>query len=166
MPMLLLWKHKLNPLKVCLPSVVEEFLKQAKAARLFMSAELFVFEDLLEADLSKAFGRMDRRDMFFPFDPCLLKKSEGYLRPHFVRWSRVRTTYDDEEDSDSGSEASDDEFVDLNAKDMMVDDDMIGSVVAGLDFDPDLNKMSITPKSFKYGFKEQMERGHENAVEI
>ncbi|CAI8600411.1 unnamed protein product [Vicia faba] len=27
MPMLLLWKHKLNPLKVCFPSVVEEFLK-------------------------------------------------------------------------------------------------------------------------------------------
>ncbi|CAL5214648.1 unnamed protein product [Lathyrus oleraceus] len=165
MPMLLLWKHKLNPLKVCLPSVVEEFLKQAKAARLFMSAELFVFEDLLEADLSKAFGGMDRLDMFFPFDPCLLKKSESYLRPHFVRWSRVRTTYGDEEESDSGSEASDDDFVDLNAKDMIDDDDMIGSVGAGLDFDPDLNKMSITPKSFKFGFKEQMERGHENGIE-
>ncbi|XP_058731125.1 RNA polymerase I-specific transcription initiation factor rrn3-like [Vicia villosa] len=166
MPMLLLWKHKLNALKVCLPSVVEEFLKQAKAARLFMSAELFVFEDLLEADLSKAFGGIERLDMFFPFDPCLLKKSESYLRPHFVRWSRVRTTYGDEEeeDSDSGSEASDDEFVDLNAKDM-VDDDMIGSVGAGLEFDPDLNKMSITPKPFKYGFKELMERGHKDGVE-
>ncbi|KAI5425972.1 RNA polymerase I-specific transcription initiation factor rrn3 [Lathyrus oleraceus] len=163
MRMLQLWEHKLNPLKVCLPSVVEEFLIQAKAARLFMSAELFVFEDLLESDLSKAFGGMDRLDMFFPFDPCLLKKSESYIRPHFVRWSRVKTTYGDEEDSDSGSEASDDDFVDRNANDIldkrkrnandMIDDDMVGSVGAGLDFDPDLNKMSITPKSFKYGFK-------------
>ncbi|CAI8614564.1 unnamed protein product [Vicia faba] len=158
MPMLQLWEHKLNPLKVCLPSVVEEFLKQAKAARLFMSAELFVFEDLLECDLSKAFGGMDRLDMFFPFDPCLLKKSESFIRPHFVRWSRVKTTYGDEEESDSGSEASDDNFVDRNANDM-IDDDMVGSVGAGRDFDPDLNKMSITPKSFKYRFKEQMERG-------
>lgn len=159
MPMEIIWKHKLNPLKVCLPSVVEEFLKQAKAARLFMSAELFIFDDLLEADLSKAFGGINRLDMFFPFDPCLLKKSESYLRPHFVRWSKVRTTYDtyaNEELSDSGSEASDDDFVDMNAKDMN-DYDMAGSVEAGLDFDPDLNKMSITPKSMKYGFQAQTE---------
>jgi RNA polymerase I-specific transcription initiation factor RRN3 len=161
MPMELIWKHKLNPLKVCLPSVVEEFLKQAKAARLFMSAELFVFDDLLEADLSKAFGGMDRLDMFFPFDPCLLKKSESYLRPHFVRWSRVKTTYDThniDDDSDCESEASDDDFLDMNAKDM-IDDDMTGSVEADHDFHPDLNKMSITPKPMNYAFHEQMERG-------
>ncbi|GAU41595.1 hypothetical protein TSUD_196640 [Trifolium subterraneum] len=162
MPMEQIWKHKLNPLKVCLPSVVEEFLKQSKAARLFMSAELFVFDDLLEADLSKAFGGMDRLDMFFPFDPCLLEKSESYLRPHFVRWSRVKTTYDThniEDDSDCESEEpSDDDFLDMNAKDM-IDDDMTGSVEADHDFHPDLNKMSITPKPMKYGFQEQMERG-------
>ncbi|PNX95920.1 RNA polymerase I-specific transcription initiation factor RRN3-like protein [Trifolium pratense] len=161
MPMEPIWKHKLNPLKVCLPGVVEEFLKQSKAARLFMSAELFVFDDLLEADLSKGFGGMDRLDMFFPFDPCLLEKSESYIRPHFVRWSRVKTTYDThniEDDSDCESEASDDDFLDMNAKDM-IDDDMIGSVEADHDFHPDLNKMSITPKPMKYGFQEQMERG-------
>lgn len=85
----------------------------------------------------------------------------SYLKPHFVHWSRVRTTYDtndNDEDSDSGSEASDDDFVDGNAKDS-IDDDMIMGVEAGLDFDADLNKMSITPKSMKYGFVTQMERG-------
>jgi len=71
---------------VCLPSVVEEFLKQTKVARLFMSAELFVFDDLLEADLSKAFGGLNRLDMFFPFDPCLLKKSERCVA--FLGWWR------------------------------------------------------------------------------
>ena len=78
--------------------------------------------------------------------------NSSYVRPHFVRWSRVRTTYDtyaNEELSDSGSEASDDDFVDMNAKEML-DYDMTGSVDAGLDFVPDLNKMSITPKSTKY----------------
>lgn len=80
--------------------------------------------------------------------------ASSYIRPHFVRWSKVRTTYDDnDEASDSGSEVSDDDdFVDRNAKDM-IDDDMMVSV-EGLDFNPDLNKMSITPKtSSKFGFE-------------
>lgn len=66
---------------MCLPTVVEEFLRQAKAAQLFMSSsETFVFNDLLESDdLSRSFGGMDRLDMFFPFDPCLLKKSERFV---------------------------------------------------------------------------------------
>ncbi|XP_027338400.1 RNA polymerase I-specific transcription initiation factor RRN3-like [Abrus precatorius] len=147
---------------VCLPTVVEEFLRQAKAARLFMMSESFVFDDLLESDLSRAFGGMDRLDIFFPFDPCFLKKSESYIRPYFVCWSKVRTTYDsdgNDEVSDSGSEVSDDDFIDRNAKDM-IDDDMMVSVEVGLDFVPDLNKMSITPKqSLKYdGYETQVER--------
>lgn len=59
-----------------MPTVVVEFLRQAKAAQLFMASESFVFDDMLESDLSKAFGGIDRLDMFFPFDPCLLKRSE------------------------------------------------------------------------------------------
>lgn len=55
---------------------MEEFLRQAKAARLFMVSETFVFNDMLESELSRAFGGMERLDMFFPFDPCLLKKSD------------------------------------------------------------------------------------------
>ncbi|KAG2380913.1 uncharacterized protein HKW66_Vig0202860 [Vigna angularis] len=122
----------------------------AKAAKLFMASESFVFNDMLESDLSKAFGGMDRLDMFFPFDPCLLKKSESYIRPHFVRWSKVRTTYDDDDDnvsevSESGSEVTDDDFVDTNTKDMIDDDMMV--TVEDLDFNPNLNKMSITPKN-------------------
>ncbi|WVZ21138.1 hypothetical protein V8G54_008460 [Vigna mungo] len=136
--------------EVCLPTVVVEFLRQAKAAKLFMVSESFVFNDMLESDLSKAFGGMDRLDMFFPFDPCLLKKSESYIRPHFVRWYKVRTTYDDDDDnvsevSESGSEVTDDDFVDTNTKDMIDDDMMV--TVEDLDFNPDLNKMSITPKN-------------------
>ncbi|XP_061362183.1 uncharacterized protein LOC133305934 [Gastrolobium bilobum] len=160
MPIEPILKHKLNALNVCLPTVVGEFLRQAKAAHLFMASESFVFDDLLESDLSMAFGGMDRLDTFFPFDPCLLKKSESYIRPHFARWSKIRTTYDcddNDEVSDSGSDVSDDDFVDRNAKDM-IDDDMIVSV-EGLDFDPDLNKMSITPsKSWKYGSGTQLKQ--------
>ncbi|KAF8409883.1 hypothetical protein HHK36_002401 [Tetracentron sinense] len=76
MPLELILRDPLDPLKVCLPSIVEEFLRQAKAARLFTVSETFFFNNLLESDFSKAFGGMERLDMFFPFDPCLLKKCD------------------------------------------------------------------------------------------
>jgi len=40
---------------------------------------------------------------------------------------------------------TDDDFVDTNTKDMIDDDMMV--TVEDLDFNPDLNKMSITPKN-------------------
>ena len=66
---------------------------------------------------------------------------------------------DDDEVSDSGSDVSDDDFVDMNAKDM-IEDDMMVSFEVGLDFDPDLNRMSITPKnrSLKCGSQRQLEQ--------
>ncbi|WRX10729.1 RNA polymerase I specific transcription initiation factor RRN3 - like 1 [Theobroma cacao] len=76
MPMEQILKHKLNPLKVCLPSVVEEFLRQSKAACLFTVSKTFVFDGLLESELSRAFGGLERLDTFFPFDPCLLKRCD------------------------------------------------------------------------------------------
>lgn len=63
--------------QVCLPSIVEEFLRQAKAAHLFnVSNGVFVFDHLFGSDASRAFGGFQRLDVFFPFDPYLLKKSE------------------------------------------------------------------------------------------
>lgn len=59
-----------------MPSIVDEFLRQAKAARLFNASVHSEFEDALESDLSKTFGGMNRLDMFFPFDPYLLKESD------------------------------------------------------------------------------------------
>ena len=64
--------------QVCLPTVAEEFLQQVKAARLFTISESFISDDLLESGHSRAYGGMDRLDVFFPFDPLLLKKSERY----------------------------------------------------------------------------------------
>ncbi|XP_075655326.1 uncharacterized protein LOC142625575 isoform X1 [Castanea sativa] len=115
-------KHKLSPLKVCLPSVVEEFCRQAEAAQLFTSSEEFNFNDLLESEHSRAFGGMERLDMFFPFDPCLLKKSDRFIRPHFVYWSMVRPPYDDDE--------------------CISDEDVVEE-----ELDLDVSKMSITPRN-------------------
>ena len=66
-------------MQVCLPSIVEEFVRQAKSAHLIdAKSGSPVFHDVLESELSKAFGGKERLDMFFPFDPCLLKKSDRF----------------------------------------------------------------------------------------
>ncbi|KAF5469558.1 hypothetical protein F2P56_013622 [Juglans regia] len=127
-------KHALSPLKVCLPSIVDEFCQQAEVANLFSSSEEFVFSDSLESEHSKAFGGMERLDMFFPFDPCLLRKSDRFIRPYFVYWSMVRPPCDEAEG---------------------ISDEDIGEQ----EIDLDVSKMSITPrKSSAYwihdGFEE------------
>ncbi|KAJ6413388.1 hypothetical protein OIU84_006229 [Salix udensis] len=109
MPIEPILRHKLGPLEVCLPSIVNEFLKQAKAAHLFTISKAFIFEDLLESDLSRDFGGLERLDMFFPFDPCLLKRCDrGFIRPNFIYWNHVKTTYDDDEEDSSDEDIADD----------------------------------------------------------
>lgn len=159
MPLESLLRHPLTPLKVCLPSIVDEFLRQAKAAHLFTVSETFIFDDLLESEYSRAFGGMERLDMFFPFDPCLLKKCDSYIRPNFVYWSMVRATYDNEE------ECSSDEGFDEVSMDGNVDnnEDLLSNCSEGNDldldeFDNSLNKMSITPKDpLRFSFGGQFE---------
>ncbi|KAA8532095.1 hypothetical protein F0562_006763 [Nyssa sinensis] len=163
MPIETILKHPLNPLKVCLPSIVEEFLRQAKAARLFTVSETFVFNDLLESELSRAFGGMERLDMFFPFDPCLLKISDRFIRPNFVYWSLVRTSYDDDDEESSSDEDIAQNYVAGGNRENIADDEIAGSFEEheiDLDeFDYSLNKMSITPKnSLKYRFGGELRR--------
>ncbi|XP_024033749.1 RNA polymerase I-specific transcription initiation factor RRN3 isoform X3 [Citrus clementina] len=145
MPLETVLKHDLNPLKVCLPSVVSEFLQQSKAARLFTVSETFVFNDLLESELSRAFGGLERLDMFFPFDPCLLKKSDSFIRPNFVYWSMVKTAYHGDEEDNSDEDVDED-----NGDHVMVDGMGRSPDEQDLDLDEfeySLNKMSITPKN-------------------
>ncbi|KAI3832235.1 hypothetical protein MKX03_020760 [Papaver bracteatum] len=72
-PLQLIFRHPLDPLKVCLPSIVEEFLQQAKAASLFTASEHFLFENLLKS--SEAFGGAAKLDIF--------------IKPIFLYWSNV-----------------------------------------------------------------------------
>ncbi|KAL1187642.1 hypothetical protein V5N11_005036 [Cardamine amara subsp. amara] len=135
--------HKLNPLMVCLPSVVAEFLRQAKAGGLFIVSDSFIFDDLLESELSRAFGGCERLDTFFPFDPCLLKTSNnGYISRNFISWSMVRATYDEDEEDDDDAE-------------VIVNGDEDSDEEDEADLDYSMNKMSITPK---HSFKNTMEK--------
>uniref|UniRef100_M4E2I8 RNA polymerase I-specific transcription initiation factor RRN3 n=1 Tax=Brassica campestris TaxID=3711 RepID=M4E2I8_BRACM len=136
--------HKLNPLMVCLPSVVAEFLRQAKAGGLFVVSDSFIFEDLLESELSRAFGGCERLDTFFPFDPCLLKSSNSNISGNFIYWSMVRPTYDKDDDEEDDDDAE-----------IIVNGDEESDEEDEGDLDYALNKMSITPK---HSFKNNMER--------
>ncbi|WZY92400.1 hypothetical protein YC2023_064729 [Brassica napus] len=129
--------HRLNPLKECLPWVVAEFLKQAKAGGLFVVSDSFIFDKLLESELSRGSKKLDA---FFPFDPCLLKSSNSFISGNFIYWSMVRPTYneDDEEDVEiivNGDEESDEEEEG--------------------DVDYVMDKISITPN---HSFMNEMER--------
>ncbi|KAK9673238.1 hypothetical protein RND81_12G155100 [Saponaria officinalis] len=134
-PLRQILKSSLEPLKVCLPSIVEEFMQQAESVNLLDERGAPIFDDMLESEFSKAFGGIERLDSFFPFDPCLLRKCDSYIRPNFVYWSMVRKTYEDDEES-----CSDEDDVEVIYPDVNGDD--------GVDFDEfndSLNKMSITP---------------------
>ncbi|KAK4790532.1 hypothetical protein SAY86_017836 [Trapa natans] len=143
MPLESILKHRLDPLRVCLPSVVEEFLRQAKAAHLFTVSKTFVFNSLLESEPSRTFGGLERLDMFFPFDPCLLKKSDRYVHPNYIFWSMVQTSFEDEEESDGDDEGEG------TPDGAMSTGDQDGFDID--EFDSALNEMSITPKNYKWG---------------
>ncbi|KAM3240792.1 hypothetical protein ACQJBY_054056 [Aegilops geniculata] len=136
--------------QVCLPSIVNEFLRQAKDAGLFAASMYSAAEDAIESDLSRAFGGINRLDTFFPFDPYLLKESDRYIRPNFEFWSMVKTTYSNDKDDD------DDELLDLDAPEMSVGslDDHVEIDINSDDneLEYSMNKMSITPhRSFYHG---------------
>lgn len=93
-------RHNLNPLKLCLPSVVEEFLKQATAAHLVNANLSLEVNRNINALESNTFGGINRLDMFFPFDPYLLRQSDRFIRPNFNFWSMVQCPDEDVSDSD------------------------------------------------------------------
>ncbi|XP_065855971.1 uncharacterized protein [Euphorbia lathyris] len=156
MPIESILKHDLGALKVCLPSIVEEFLKQAKAAHLFTTSETFIYEDLLESEFSRSFGGLERLDMFFPFDPCLLQKSDrSFIRPNYLYWKNVKPTYGSDEE-DSSDEDIPEDFVGTNGQNIIGQGMLVSSIdehhVDMDEFDYAMDKMSITPKKRGFGF--------------
>ncbi|GER32920.1 RNA polymerase I specific transcriptioninitiation factor RRN3 protein [Striga asiatica] len=159
-------RHPLRPLQVCLPSIVEEFLRLVKANGVFSLPQSSVNFGLLESENSMAFGGIKRLDMFFPFDPCLLKKCDSYIRPNYVYWSMVRSSYDDDDDGEGMSYEDEDEDEDVavayEGDGMSIPDN--GSRRSydeensdADEFEYSLDKMSITPRdsSSKFGGGQQ-----------
>lgn len=89
LPLQELVEHHLKPLNVCLPSVVEEFVKQASIAQLVDCRAWEDSREMAGSQISGSFGGEGRLDMFFPFDPYLLRQSDRFIRPYFIQWSMV-----------------------------------------------------------------------------
>ncbi|KAL3625950.1 hypothetical protein CASFOL_029499 [Castilleja foliolosa] len=146
-------EHPLRPLQVCLPSIVEEFLRLVKANRLFTLSQSCVDFGLIESEHSRAIGGMEKFDMFFPFDPCLLRKCDSYIRPNYVYWSMVRSTYDDEGGTSDEEDAADVAYEVENGMSIpggrRYDDDENSDAD---EFECSLDKMSITPIDRKQRF--------------
>ncbi|GAB2292217.1 hypothetical protein Dimus_026466 [Dionaea muscipula] len=143
-------KNSFEPLQVCLPSIVQEFVHQGSAAQLLDESASIVLDGMLESEFSKAFGGLERLDMFFPFDPCLLKKCDSYIRPNYVYWSMVRMTYEIDEDEDDIS-SDDDDDNDAGQKVAPGEEFLEGGKPQNFDYLEDFNdslgNMSITPKN-------------------
>ncbi|KAI5067231.1 hypothetical protein GOP47_0017759 [Adiantum capillus-veneris] len=158
-----LLRHSLNPLKLCLRSVVDEFLKQATAAHLVnanLSSEVNRNIDALELN---TFGGINRLDMFFPFDPYLLRQSDRFIRPNFIFWSMVQCPEDELSDSDiEGNENEGEGLIASEAKGKlfresferpgsvelhsMEDNDSVTEDEDDLEgFEISMNRMSLTP---------------------
>lgn len=77
-----LLNHRLAPLRVCLPSVVAEFKHQAIALGLMDAAALTSSSEDINSRPQRPL------EMFFPFDPYLLRRSSKHLRlkETYVRW--------------------------------------------------------------------------------
>ncbi|KAL8545574.1 hypothetical protein ACS0TY_005640 [Phlomoides rotata] len=151
--------HPLSPLQVCLPSIVEEFLRLVKANNVFSLPQTILDHGALESEHSRAFGGVERLDMFFPFDPCLLRKCDRYIRPKYVYWSMVRSTYDE----DDGEGTSDEDEAYGGGNGMSIPDDGSGRSYDEGDSDADefdcsLDKMSITPRDSSHKFGGRMQR--------
>ncbi|PNH03401.1 RNA polymerase I-specific transcription initiation factor RRN3 [Tetrabaena socialis] len=73
--------HRLQPLGVCLPSVAAEFVHQAAALGIVDCRSLL-------SQLEPSSRSQRPLEMFFPFDPYLLKRSSRYLqlKHSYVRW--------------------------------------------------------------------------------
>lgn len=105
LPLRVLLTHPLNPLKMCLESVVQEFARQAT------HVPGLGLSDVLEAHFRArqeraGFGGADQLDMFFPFDPYLLHQSARFIKPHFNKWRQP--LYDDEDkEGEEGEEGGD-----------------------------------------------------------
>ncbi|KAJ4851605.1 hypothetical protein Tsubulata_012438 [Turnera subulata] len=139
MPIELILKHELEPLRVCHADIVKEFLEQAKVVRQLTASQRFMFEDLSEdSGLSSDYQGQKRLDSFFPFDPCLLEKCDrGFIQPTYLYWKYVRRTYHSNEEDSSDEDSEEEFFEEVAAR--IVDEQDLGEC------DDAMNKMSISP---------------------
>ena len=76
---------RLNPLKLCAPSVVNEFSRLAHIHEVVYC--YVVLEKNRKSQLSMLSQHQVTVETFFPFDPCRLKESSQYISNYYQEWN-------------------------------------------------------------------------------
>lgn len=105
LPLQWLFTAHLNPLAACLESVVQEFERQATASKLLDGKRLRGVSATKQVNSGMSFGGDNRLDMFFPFDPYLLRQSNRFIKPIYIRWQQPSyACRERESESDQGTD--------------------------------------------------------------
>jgi len=140
-------ESKFNPLKFCLPTIVREFARICAELGWSDYSDLLKNNEKLVLATKSSFGGSNQLEMFFPFDPYLLKHSAKYITDLYVKW----TAPDEDEDeapgafADDSSDESDDEDDDDKIEkdeddDRQSSDDMDQLTQEFMHFTPDVEK--------------------------
>lgn len=119
----------LNPLKICAPSIVEEFAriahhlkfmyvyplleknKRVRLSQFALSIPAFRESGMMSAS-AEAQERWNQLDAYFPFDPYQLPVSRRWIQQDYVEWKDIpglRPDEDDDDESTEGDLSSDDD---------------------------------------------------------
>ncbi|KAI8939837.1 hypothetical protein NX059_003575 [Plenodomus lindquistii] len=119
---------RLNPLKICAPTIVAQFARMAHHLRFMYIYPLIETNKRVRLARSMASGYLDGiggretaltgkrgeqtflMDAYFPFDPYVLPKSKRWVQGDYVEWKPVPgmpVDKDDDDDEESGSEDGD-----------------------------------------------------------
>lgn len=124
---------KLNPLKICAPTIVNQFARMAHHLRFLYVFPLLETNKRIRLARSLGSGYMNEvgaretaltmkkgeasflLDAYFPFDPYVLPRSKRWLEQDYVQWRPVpgmqsdRTEEDEEEEEDDDDDDDDDD---------------------------------------------------------
>jgi hypothetical protein len=95
----------LNPLKVCVQSVVNEFVRVAQSHGIRFDNMRQHNKRVLPT--KTAFGASNVFDAYFPFDPYLLQTSSRFIVPLYTQWQRRGGAQDDGYGTDGEMELED-----------------------------------------------------------
>jgi len=106
----------LNPLRVCLPTVVSTFSRVAASYQLVYCNSIIQRNSRLTLPVvgNQSGGCQARPhllDAFFPFDPYLLPQSRGWVEPHYRQYTG-RPVLEDSEDESEEEEDEDEQGLD------------------------------------------------------
>lgn len=114
---------KMNPLKVCLPTVVKMFAHITRHHELVFCYTIIEHNNRMmlpvatTSSSSRAVSNlsfMNQLDSFFPFDPYLLKRSGKFIQPIYQEWEGLEhgvEENDDEEEKHSEAEDEGEEYL-------------------------------------------------------